>query len=133
VFLGDVGSIPLGYIVGALLIQSVVAGHWAPALILPLYYLADATWTLVARALAGEKPWQAHKTHFYQRAHQGGLSHARVSGALGALNLVLILCAAAAGLGWVWPALFAAVAAVALLLGYFATRKAAGSAKNPAG
>jgi UDP-N-acetylmuramyl pentapeptide phosphotransferase/UDP-N-acetylglucosamine-1-phosphate transferase len=133
VFLGDVGSVPLGYVVGALLIQSVVAGHWAPALILPLYYFADATWTLFARLLAGERVWQAHKTHFYQRAHQGGLSHAQVSAAIGSLNLVLILCAAAAGLGWVWPALFAAVAAVAVLLGFLASRRAEAPAKNPTG
>jgi UDP-N-acetylmuramyl pentapeptide phosphotransferase/UDP-N-acetylglucosamine-1-phosphate transferase len=132
VFLGDVGSVPLGYIVGALLIQSVVAGHWAPALILPLYYFADATWILIGRALAGEKPWQAHKTHFYQRAHQGGLSHAQVSAAIGAINLGLILCAAAAGLGWTWPALFAAIAGVAVLLAYFGSRGPVDPAKNRA-
>jgi UDP-N-acetylmuramyl pentapeptide phosphotransferase/UDP-N-acetylglucosamine-1-phosphate transferase len=99
IFLGDVGSVPLGYIVGGLLIQAVVAGHWAAALILPLYYLADATVVLVARALSGQKPWEAHKSHFYQRAHQGGLSHGQVSLCIGGLNVVLIALAAAAGLG----------------------------------
>ncbi|HEY7609238.1 MAG TPA: glycosyltransferase family 4 protein [Alphaproteobacteria bacterium] len=137
IFLGDVGSVPLGYIVGGFLIEAVVAGQWAAALILPLYYLADATIVLVARALSGRKPWEAHKSHFYQRAHQGGLSHGQVSLCIGALNIVLIALAAAAGLGWSWLALLAAAAAVALLLAYFAARGAAGArpeaAKNPTG
>lgn len=133
VFLGDVGSVPLGYIVGGLLIQAAVAGHWAPALILPLYYLADATVVLVRRALAGQKPWQAHKTHFYQRAHQGGLSHGQVSLCIGALNAVLIALAAVAGLGWAWLALALAAAAVAALLAYFGSRPRPVTAKNPGG
>ncbi len=133
IFLGDVGSVPLGYIVGGLLIQAVVAGHWAPALILPLYYLADATFVLIRRALAGQKPWQAHKTHFYQRAHQGGLSHGQVSLCIGALNAVLIALAAMAGLGWTWLALALAAAAVAALLAFFASRPRLVTAKNPAG
>ncbi|MCW5774577.1 MAG: glycosyltransferase family 4 protein, partial [Rhodospirillaceae bacterium] len=115
VFLGDVGSVPLGYLVGGLLIEDAVAGHWAAALILPLYYLADATLVLLIRARAGQKPWQAHRTHFYQRAHQGGLSHAQVSLCIAAANLVLIMLAAAAGFGWHWLALAAAAAVVTLL------------------
>src|SRR3546814_1731258 len=51
VFLGDVGSVPLGFLLGWLLLGLAAAGHWAPALILPLYYLADATITLACRAL----------------------------------------------------------------------------------
>jgi UDP-N-acetylmuramyl pentapeptide phosphotransferase/UDP-N-acetylglucosamine-1-phosphate transferase len=137
IFLGDVGSVPLGYIVGGLLIQAMVAGNWAAALILPLYYLADATIILFARALSGQKPWEAHKSHFYQRAHQGGLSHGQVSLCIGMLNIVLIALAAAAGLGWSWLALALAAAAVALLLAYFGARRAptraAAPAKNRAG
>ena len=137
IFLGDVGSVPLGYIVGGFLIQAVIAGHWAAALILPLYYLADATIVLLARALTGQKPWEAHRSHFYQRAHQGGLSHSQVSLCIGALNILLIALAAVAGLGWSWLALVAAGGAVALLLAFFAARGAAAAraepAKNPAG
>jgi len=136
IFLGDVGSVPLGYIVGAFLIQSAVAGHWAPALILPLYYVADATLVLFLRALRGRKPWQAHKCHFYQRAHQGGLAHDRVSLAIGLVNLALIVFAAAAALGWRWLALAAAFAAVTLLLAYFAARApapAGGASEKRAG
>jgi UDP-N-acetylmuramyl pentapeptide phosphotransferase/UDP-N-acetylglucosamine-1-phosphate transferase len=69
-FLGDVGSIPLGYIVGFLLLWLAMQGYFIPALILPLYYLADSGITLTKRALRKEKIWQAHRTHFYQRAAQ---------------------------------------------------------------
>jgi UDP-N-acetylmuramyl pentapeptide phosphotransferase/UDP-N-acetylglucosamine-1-phosphate transferase len=133
IFLGDVGSVPLGFLVGGLLIEAALAGQWAPALILPLYYLADATFVLVRRALAGQKPWQAHKTHFYQRAHQGGLSHGQISLCIGALNAVLIALAAVAGLGWTWLALALAAAAVAAVLAFFGTRPRPVTAKNRAG
>ena len=46
---------------------------WRPPLILPLYYLADATITLLRRLVKGEPFWQAHRTHFYQRATDHGL------------------------------------------------------------
>jgi UDP-N-acetylmuramyl pentapeptide phosphotransferase/UDP-N-acetylglucosamine-1-phosphate transferase len=46
IFLGDVGSVPLGYLLGFLLLDLAVRGHWRIALILPLYFLADATITL---------------------------------------------------------------------------------------
>ncbi len=133
IFLGDVGSVPLGFLVGGLLIEAALAGHWAPALILPLYYLADATVVLVRRAVAGQKPWQAHKTHFYQRAHQGGLSHGQVSLCIGALNAVLIALAAVAGLGWTWLGLALAAAAVTALLAFFGSRPPLVAAKIPGG
>ncbi|MBU6506291.1 MAG: glycosyltransferase family 4 protein [Alphaproteobacteria bacterium] len=68
VFLGDAGSVPLGYVMGWLLLVLARHGLWAPALILPLYYLADATVTLARRARRGEALWRAHRDHFYQRA-----------------------------------------------------------------
>ena len=49
-------------------------GHAAAAFLLPLYYLADATITLLHRFLKGEKIWQAHRTHFYQRATDNGFT-----------------------------------------------------------
>jgi len=49
IFLGDVGSVPLGFLLGWLLIGLAARGQGAAALILALYYLADATLTLVRR------------------------------------------------------------------------------------
>ena len=93
IFLGDVGSVPLGYLLGGLLLGLAARGQWAAALILPAYYLADATITLVRRILAGEKVWQAHKRHFYQTALRGGASHATVVGWIAGANLLLIVLA----------------------------------------
>lgn len=78
VFLGDCGSIPLGFLCGALLLALAASGQAAAALILPAYYLVDATVTLARRVARGERFWQAHRTHAYQVAHQAGLTHAQV-------------------------------------------------------
>lgn len=116
IFLGDAGSIPLGFLLGALLIQLAGAGHLAAALILPGYYLADATITITKRALRREKIWQAHRQHFYQRAVQGGHRHSRVVAAIATANLALIGCAVLAVSGWTWLGSAAAAAVIALLL-----------------
>jgi UDP-N-acetylmuramyl pentapeptide phosphotransferase/UDP-N-acetylglucosamine-1-phosphate transferase len=116
VFLGDVGSVPLGFLIGWLLLVLAKNGHWQAALILPLYFLADATITLIRRALCGEKVWQAHREHFYQQAVRRGLSHADVVRHVLALNLVLVLLAVAAVAGWGWMSLVGAVIAVSWLL-----------------
>lgn len=103
IFLGDVGSVPLGYLLGWLLLLAAAQGQWAAALILPAYYLADASWTLGRRALRGARVWQAHREHLYQRAVRGGRSHAAVCLIVLAGNLGLIAAAvlAAAGhAGW---------------------------------
>jgi len=97
-------------------------GAWAPALILPLYYLADATITLLRRAARGARVWQAHREHFYQRAVQGGASHGRVAGQVLACNAVLIILAVVAAHGSVWPALLLSAGAVAALLALFGRR-----------
>ena len=54
-FLGDVGSLPVGLLLGWLLVQLAGSGHLAAALLLPLYYLADATITLVRRLRAASR------------------------------------------------------------------------------
>ena len=119
IFLGDVGSVPLGFLLGWLLLSLAASGQWAAALILPLYYLADATITLLVRALRGEKVWQAHHQHFYQRAVGRGLGHAAVTGAVLATGLALVGLAAAAAMGWAWQAVAGAAVVVAALLFHF--------------
>jgi len=79
IFLGDVGSVPLGFLAGWLLLGLAGSGMWAPPLVLALYYLADATVTLAHRLAAGEKVWQAHRSHFYQRALGSDGNHAAVA------------------------------------------------------
>jgi UDP-N-acetylmuramyl pentapeptide phosphotransferase/UDP-N-acetylglucosamine-1-phosphate transferase len=116
VFLGDVGSVPLGYVLGFLLLGWAVRGYWKIALILPLYFLADATITLARRLLRGERIWQAHREHFYQQAVRRGLSHAAVVKRVIAADLVLIGCGWAAENGWGAVSLAASAATVAILL-----------------
>jgi len=122
IFLGDSGSVPLGYLLGWLLLLACGAGLWPLALILPLYYWADATWTLLRRLARGEKVWQAHRQHFYQRAAAGG-SHAPVALAILAANLGLVALALWS-LAQPLPALAAAALLVALLLGWLGRRAA---------
>jgi UDP-N-acetylmuramyl pentapeptide phosphotransferase/UDP-N-acetylglucosamine-1-phosphate transferase len=89
VFLGDVGSLPTGLLLGWILLQLAANGHLAAAIILPLYYLADATITLVRRFARGEPIWQAHRTHFYQRATDRGFAVREVITRVFLLNLTL--------------------------------------------
>ncbi len=116
IFLGDVGSVPLGLLLGWLLLDLSAHGYWTSALILPLYYLADSSITLFRRALRGATIWRAHREHFYQRAVQQGRRHGAVVGAVIVANLCLIALAALAALGWPWPALAGAAVIVSALL-----------------
>lgn len=88
-FLGDVGSLPIGLLLSWLLAMLADTGHPAAALLLPLYYLADATITLLMRLSRGEQITQAHRSHFYQRALDGGLSVDRIVASVFAVNMVL--------------------------------------------
>ncbi|RTE95111.1 glycosyltransferase family 4 protein [Bradyrhizobium sp. LVM 105] len=93
VFLGDVGSLPIGLLLGWCLLELAWHGQPAAALLLPAYYLADSTITLLRRIVRREPFWSAHRTHFYQRATDNGFTVPRVIGEVFALNLVLALLA----------------------------------------
>jgi UDP-N-acetylmuramyl pentapeptide phosphotransferase/UDP-N-acetylglucosamine-1-phosphate transferase len=89
-FLGDGGSLPIGLVMGWLLLQLAGNGHLAAALLLPLYYLADATITLARRWTRGERIMEAHRSHFYQIATTRGFSVMDVVKRVFAANLVLL-------------------------------------------
>jgi UDP-N-acetylmuramyl pentapeptide phosphotransferase/UDP-N-acetylglucosamine-1-phosphate transferase len=93
VFMGDAGSIALGFLLGWLMIDLACRGLWAAAAILPLYFVADATLTLAKRLLRGEKPWQPHRQHFYQRAVLGGKRPSAVVLRISAANAALVALA----------------------------------------
>ena len=116
IFLGDVGSIPLGYLSGFLLLELATRGHWKIALILPLYFLADATITLLRRLLNGERVWKPHRQHFYQWAVRNGLGHTAVVKRVIAADLLLIGCGWAAENGRTLLPLAAAIVIVGALL-----------------
>jgi UDP-N-acetylmuramyl pentapeptide phosphotransferase/UDP-N-acetylglucosamine-1-phosphate transferase len=120
-FLGDVGSVPMGFLLGWLLLTLAGQGYRIAALLFLFYLGWDATLTLLRRAAHGATPWHAHRDHLYQRAVQAGLSHGRVAGAAIAVQLALGLCG-------IWaitmpiPALLVASALALALLGWMATR-----------
>jgi UDP-N-acetylmuramyl pentapeptide phosphotransferase/UDP-N-acetylglucosamine-1-phosphate transferase len=89
VFLGDVGSLPVGLLLGWCLLELAWQGQPIAALLLPGYYLADATITLFRRIIRREQFWSAHRSHFYQHATDNGFAVSRVIGEVFALNLVL--------------------------------------------
>lgn len=95
VFLGDVGSLSIGLLLGWCLLQLAYEQHLAATLLLPLYYLSDATATLVRRMARREPFWTAHRSHFYQRATDNGLSVLRVVGEVFTLNVFLAALAIA--------------------------------------
>src|ERR1700692_1762433 len=74
VFLGDVGSLAIGLLLGWCLLQLAYKQQIVAALLLPLYYLSDATITLLRRLTRGETFWAAHRSHFYQRAIDNGFT-----------------------------------------------------------
>jgi UDP-N-acetylmuramyl pentapeptide phosphotransferase/UDP-N-acetylglucosamine-1-phosphate transferase len=111
VFMGDAGSIPLGFLLGWLMIDLAFKGHWPAAVILPLYFAADATFTLLKRGLRGETPWKAHREHFYQRAVLGGATPSGVVRRVSAANVVLLSLAV---LSMTRPALALAAAGLAV-------------------
>ena len=88
-FLGDVGSLPIGLLLSWLLILLAGNGHLTSAILLPLYYLADATTTLIRRMVMGERITQAHRSHFYQKAMDNGFSVYQIVGRVFAINVAL--------------------------------------------
>ena len=95
-FMGDAGSIPLGFLAAATGIFGVQQGLWPwlfPVLVFSPF-IADATVTLAKRGLRGEKVWRAHRSHYYQRVVMLGASHRQL--ALAAYTLMF----ASAALGF---------------------------------
>ena len=101
IFMGDVGSGFLGYCFGALSLLSarsdaVPLDLW---LLMAGVFVFDATITLIRRVVRGERWYEAHRTHAYQRLVQGGRTHAVVTTGIVAVNLVLAALAAMAASG----------------------------------
>ncbi len=110
IFLGDVGSIPLGFLAGALGFLGWRHGSWGLWLPILVFspFIADASATLIKRVWRHEKIWQAHREHYYQRLIQAGVPHRETSMIYGAAMLIAGLLAVVlrdAGLELLWPAL----------------------------
>lgn len=99
-FLGDSGSIPLGFLAAGLGWLGWRDGFWPPVFPLLVFspFIVDATVTLLIRLLRGERIWQAHHDHYYQRLVRMGVSHRR----LALLEYVVMLSTALSGLALVY-------------------------------
>lgn len=97
IFLGDAGSVPLGFLAAGISLIGIELEVWPPSLplllFMPLY--ADASLTLVHRLLRGKRIWQAHREHAYQRLVQSGWPHHRVAAVYVAATLVTAALGAA--------------------------------------
>jgi UDP-N-acetylmuramyl pentapeptide phosphotransferase/UDP-N-acetylglucosamine-1-phosphate transferase len=122
IFLGDAGSVPLGFLAAVFGIEGWRQGWWPSwfPLLVFLPFVADASATLLRRLLRGEPAWQAHRDHSYQRLVQLGLGHAGTLALYAALMIgaavsALAALARAPQAGWYLLAVWVAV--LALLFG----------------
>ncbi|WP_116138707.1 MraY family glycosyltransferase [Trinickia diaoshuihuensis] len=118
VFLGDAGSIPLGFLAGALGFCGWLGGVW------PIWFpvmafspfIVDASVTLARRLARGERFWQAHREHYYQRMVRSGLGHRRTAlywyAAMG-LGIMLAIGCLKLPFEWQWATFGAWLAALA--------------------
>ena len=93
VFMGDVASVPLGFVFAALAVYGIQAGSLSlpMAILIMSVFIIDATMTLLIRVIRRERWYTAHAQHIYQRLIAQGWSHRRVLVAYQALNVVLVL------------------------------------------
>ena len=120
VFMGDVGSTFLGALFAVLVLQM---STWPEALGLLLVatpLLGDACFCVPRRLMAGQRVFQAHRLHLFQRLHQSGWHHARVSSLYIAATAVLAMALLLGGLPWVIT-----IAAVELLIGVWLDQQVA--------
>lgn len=120
VFMGDVGSTFLGAVFAVLVLQS---SSWTEALALLLVatpLMGDACLCVPRRFIAGQRVLQAHRLHLFQRLHQAGWPHARVSSLYIAATALLAFALMWGGLTWV-----IALSALELLLGIWLDQQVA--------
>lgn len=95
VFLGDAGSIPLGFLAGAFGYWGWIRGVWPlwfPALVFSPF-IGDASVTLLRRLIRGEAIWKAHREHYYQRMVRYGFGHSKTAVIWYAVMLVGVIVA----------------------------------------
>ena len=123
IFMGDVGSGFLGFVLGVLALAAHAAGT-APAavLVLPLApFLVDASATLAVRVLRRQRWYEAHRDHVYQRLTRAGMSHRSVT-ACYLLLAVLLLGAAVVIREWQSATAVAALLLLSVLAGWAVAR-----------
>ena len=127
VFMGDVGSLALGFLFAALILYGVAGAAFSlpVGLMVMSLFLADSTLTLLHRVSRGERWYNAHRQHLYQRLIMRGWTHGSVLLLYQSINLVVVLPAIVFGVSrpeWAWPVAIA-LAAVLVLAWYLSLRR----------
>jgi Fuc2NAc and GlcNAc transferase len=120
VFMGDVGSTFLGAVFAALVLQAPTWPQALGLLLLATPLLGDACLCVPRRFLAGQQVFKAHRLHLFQRLHQAGWPHDRVSLLYIAATALLAAALLLGGLPWVL-----AVAVMELVLGAWLDQRVA--------
>ena len=142
--MGDEGSATLGFLFAAVPFHTAGAAPSALVFVVALalwMFLADGVYTLVRRATRGERFWEAHRSHLYQRLTQAGYRHDQV------VMIALALAVPVAGGGWAswaiggswgWVSLALALVVFAIFVGIVrrcerasAVRSASSAATKP--
>jgi UDP-N-acetylmuramyl pentapeptide phosphotransferase/UDP-N-acetylglucosamine-1-phosphate transferase len=139
VFLGDAGSVPLGFLAAALGLVGWLAQHWPAWFPLLVFapFIVDASVTLACRLAQREKVWQAHRDHYYQRLVLMGWGHRKTALAeyalMAASGLLALVALALPAEMQVAALVFAAVAYLVLIaLIEYRWRQRAGSENTAA-
>ncbi len=118
IFLGDVGSVPLGFLAAALTLQAQRDGvfpFWLGVLVFSPF-IVDASVTLCRRLVARERVWTAHRSHYYQRLVRAGWGHGRT---LRWETALMICCAVSAvSVSWLDDETLSVAVGAAWLIGY---------------
>ena len=101
VFMGDVGSTFLGAVFAGVVLQQASFSAALALLLVATPLLADACLCVPRRLFAGQRIFQAHRLHLFQRLHQAGWCHAHVSSPYIAATGVLAIALLVGGLAWV--------------------------------
>lgn len=113
IFMGDVGSTFLGAVFAGLVLQSPTWSDSLASLLIATPILADACVCVIRRLLAGQRVFQPHRLHLFQRLYQAGWSHARVAVSYIIATLVLAIALLTGGVAWVF-----CLAIAELLIGF---------------
>ncbi len=116
VFMGDVASVPLGFIFASLAVYGLHEGvlNLPVTILIMSVFIVDATLTLFARAIRGERWYTAHAQHVYQRLIAHGWSHGRVLMVYQSINVLLVMPAIV--LAKIYPHYADVIAALAMLM-----------------
>lgn len=120
--LGEVGTVPIGFLVGYLLLLAIHDGYGYAAAILPAYHISDATLTLLYRASKGKRAWAKHSEYYYRTAVGKGRRPDTVVRYVFGVNILLMLLAAFTVINPELALFYVGLAymAVFMILGFFA-------------